>query len=106
MLIPKNQQLLMLKEKSMNKAQVALDSSATTFQMFQFSNDWKFTESCKESMKDDLDALREMLTQMKGVEKGGKRDFDDWYFHVSRIAMAAMQMYLSGKLDEVKCDEK
>lgn len=37
--------------------------------MFQFSNDWRFTKSCKESMKNDLDALREILTQMKSIEK-------------------------------------
>ena len=85
--------------------QAAINSDATTYSMLVVGGNWEFTNNAKQSMMNDLDCLREMLTQM-GFHKNNRssknyHESDEWYFYVSRIAISAMQMYLSGTLEKV-----
>lgn len=83
----------------------ALDASAATYQMLQLDGRWRFTRGSLDDLERELDGLRELLTQMKCAERGGKHDFDEFWFMVSRIAVSCMAAYLSGKLDTMEVDD-
>lgn len=84
-----------------DQKRAALDASSTMYSCCQAGGNWAFHEATRDSMMRDLDSMREMLTQMKCGEQGGKHDFDEWWFCVSRVAVGAMQAYLSGCLQQM-----
>lgn len=85
----------------------AIDSTCTAYEMMQFGNNWKFTRFDKEQLMVNLDGLREMITQMSYHDpRNDRHAMDEWYFYLSRIAIIAMIMYLSGTLEKVETQDE
>lgn len=75
--------------------------------------DWKsmgkgqqrFTESTKEHLIENLAKLRMLCCQHDAGQRGNGVNWDEWEFILSHIAVAAMAMWLAGKLDELEVDD-
>ena len=67
----------------------------------------KFSAETKGCMIDALERIRTMCTQMdSGQRKKGIDASNEWDMANSMVVVGAMQLYLSGKLEEINLDER
>lgn len=84
---------------------VAIDAYQTMVDFLKLSPDgMRFTESDRQSIKRDLKTISACVGQMDAGQRGRGVSFDEIPHAMSRIAVVAMIMELSGALDRLEVD--
>ena len=81
-----------------------LDSLAAMVGFLGLSPTCTYTDEDRQALERDLGTIAQAVAQMDGGQKGRGVRFDEIGFTLTRIAVNAMQMWRSGKLDAMEVD--
>ena len=66
--------------------------------------DASFTESDREQLESALDTIRRAMCQPQGLGREGMVGAEEYDWAMVRTVCCSMRLWLSGRLDEVRCD--